>query len=303
MRLAQAPLPFGLLLLALLLYGCEADGPAPVATPQQPPPKAALVLLVHPFDTPSRLLERFNPITTHLSKALGKPVKLEIARTYIDQIRRVAEGRADLAYMGPTPLLRAQKFYLRNATQKLIPLAEELIEGQAIYRSVIVTRKDGPVQRIEDLEGRLMAFGAHHSYSSHYVPRILLLQHGIDLYRLQDYAFLGRHERVALAVLHGDFDAGGLRLDVARQYLEREPGLRILATSPPLPPHLIVASPRLAPATRQAVQQSLLSYRPPDGNSNSRRIVFARPDHVLAEQVEKVVEIVERRDYQGPWPW
>jgi len=128
-----------------------------------------------------------------------------------------------------------------------------------------------------------MAFGAHHSYSSHYVPRILLLQHGIDLYRLQDY--------------------GGLRLDVARQYLEREPGLRILATSPPLPPHLIVASPRLAPATRQAVQQSLLSYRPPDGNSNSRRIVFARPDHVLAEQVEKVVEIVERRDYQGPWPW
>lgn len=291
------------LLLVLLTWGCDSTESPQEEAPASPSPEPGLVLLVHPFDTPSRLLERFSPITEQLSKALGKPVKLEIARTYIDQIRRVAEGQADLAYMGPTPFFRAQDFYLKNTQDKLIPLAEEVIDGQATYRSVIITRKDGPVRRIEDLAGHLVAFGAHHSYSSHYVPRVLLLQHGIDLYRLKDYAFLGRHERVALAVLHGDFDAGGLRLDVARQYLEREPGLRILATSPPLPPHLIVASPHLAPATRQAVQQALLRYRPPAGNANSRRIVFARPDHVLAEQVEKVVEIVERRDYQGPWPW
>jgi ABC-type phosphate/phosphonate transport system substrate-binding protein len=53
-------------------------------------------------------------------------------------------------------------------------------------------------------------------------------------------------------VLHGDFDAGGLRLDIAKTYLPR--GLRILATSQPLPPHVIAASP-LVPAdeARQAL--------------------------------------------------
>ncbi|RMG35991.1 MAG: phosphate/phosphite/phosphonate ABC transporter substrate-binding protein [Gammaproteobacteria bacterium] len=303
MSLTRRGLILALLLPVLLTSGCDSSDSPQEEMPAAPQAEPGLVLLVHPFDTPSRLLERFSPITEHLSKALGKPVKLEIARTYIDQIRRIAEGQADLAYMGPTPFFRAQDFYLEADKDKLIPLAEEVIDGQATYRSVIVTRKDGPVHRIEDLNGHLMAFGAHHSYSSHYVPRVLLLQHGIDLYRLKDYAYLGRHERVALAVLHGDFDAGGLRLDVAKQYLERTPGLRILATSPPLPPHLIVASPHLDDATRQRLRAALLDYRQETKGNAPRRIAFAPPDHVLARQVRKVVEIVERRHYDGPWPW
>ena len=291
------------ILLALSLVGCDSEAPEPSEGPPPSQASPGLVLLVHPFDTPSRLLERFGPLTRYLTEALGKPVKLEIARTYIDQIRRITSGQADLAYMGPTPFLRAQAFYLKDAGEKLTPLAEEVIDGQATYRSVIVSRKDGPLRTLKDISSRLMAFGAHHSYSSHYVPRVLLLQHGIDLHRLKDYAFLGRHERVALAVLHGDFDAGGLRLDVARQYLAREPGLRILATSPPLPPHLIVARPGLDAATQATIQDALLRYQQPPTKSQPRSIAFAAPDHVLAGQVEQVVEIIERHAYDGPWPW
>ncbi len=291
------------ILLALLLAGCEPEAPEPTESPPPPEAPPGLVLLVHPFDTPSRLLERFGPLTRYLTEALGKPVKLEIARTYIDQIRRITSGQADLAYMGPTPFLRAQAFYLKDAREKLIPLAEEVIDGQATYRSVIVSRKGSPLRTLNDISGRLMAFGAHHSYSSHYVPRVLLLQHGIDLHHLKDYAFLGRHERVALAVLHGDFDAGGLRLDVARQYLAREPGLRILATSPPLPPHLIVARPGLDTAARGAIQDALLRYQQAATENQPRSIAFAAPDHVLSGQVEQVVKIIERHAYDGPWPW
>ncbi|MCP5407846.1 MAG: PhnD/SsuA/transferrin family substrate-binding protein [Chromatiaceae bacterium] len=96
---------------------------------------------------------------------------------------------------------------------------------------------------------------------------------GLTLADLKDYAYLGRHERVALAVVHGDFDAGGLREDVARLYLDR--GLRIIAESPLLPPHVIVARPGLAPSVTDALRAALLE---PDANA----IPLSRPlDRVL----------------------
>jgi phosphonate transport system substrate-binding protein len=69
-------------------------------------------------------------------------------------------------------------------------------------------------------------------------------------------AHLDRHERVALAVLHGDFDAGGLRLDIAKTYLPR--GLRILASSQPLPSHVVAASPRVGAEEARRIRAALL---------------------------------------------
>ncbi len=233
-----------LLFVSLLGMAMHDGFAAPTAEP--------LAFIVHPFDTPSRLYQRFRPLCDYLQEVVGRPVVLRIASTYEEQIQHIAEGKADLTYIGPTPYVRAHDHY---APVRL--LAAEAVRGRAFYRSVIVARRDGPIRSLADTRNRTMAFGADKSFSSFYIPRLLLQNAGVRLSDLKNYAYLGRHERVALAVLHRDFDAGGLRLEIAQQYLER--GLRVIATSDPLPPHAIVARPGLPEPLAEAVRGALLT--------------------------------------------
>lgn len=215
-------------------------------------PDESLVFVVHPFDTPSRLYQRFRPLCDYLQEIVKRPVRLRVASTYEEQIQHIAEGKADLTYIGPTPYVRARDHY---APVRL--LAAEAEGRQAFYQSVIVVRHDSPVRSLADIHNRTMAFGADKSFSSFYIPRLMLQNAGVRLSNLKNYAYLGRHERVALAVLHRDFDAGGLRLGIAEQYLDR--GLRIVATSDPLPPHAIAASPTLSESIARTVRAALLT--------------------------------------------
>lgn len=220
---------------------------APLAA--QGAPRAA-VFVVHPYDTPSRIYARFRPLTLYLVGALGRPVQLVIASTYDAQIEMLASGRADYAYIGPTPYVRARD---QGAVTLLVGEAEG---GQAFYQSALVVRADSPYQRVADLIGKRVAFGAEISMSSAVAPKLILAQAGVRRTDLAEIAHLDRHERVALAVLHGDFDAGGLRLDIAKTYLPR--GLRVLAISQPLPPHVIAASPKVTAEEASKVRLALL---------------------------------------------
>lgn len=208
------------------------------------------VFVVHPYDTPSRIYARFRPLTLYMGGVLGQPVRLVIASTYDEQIEMIATGRADFAYIGPTPYVRARE------RGHVAILAGEAESGQAFYQSALVVRVDSPFQKVADLTGKRIAFGAEISMSSAVAPKLILAQAGVRRADLAEIAHLDRHERVALSVLHGDFDAGGLRLDIAKTYLPR--GLRVLATSQPLPPHVIAASPRVRPDKFGKARMALL---------------------------------------------
>jgi phosphonate transport system substrate-binding protein len=219
---------------------------------------------VHPYDNPSRLLERFQPLCAYLTESLGRPVALYLAHSYNDQVRRITSGQVDLAYLGPTLYLRAQEHYLGSRTEHNIEiLAGETIGEEIGYRTVVVALRSSPIQGLEDLRGRTFALGTHDSFGSHFVPRVMLLKAGLTLADLKDYAYLDRHERVALAVVHGDFDAGGLREDVALHYLDR--GLKIVAHSPVLTPHVVVARPGLDRHLAEALRSALTDPSPTAG--------------------------------------
>ncbi len=210
----------------------------------------AFIFVVHPFDTPSRVFERFRPLTLYLAGAVERPMLLRIAATYEEQVTMIADGMAQFAYLGPTPYVAARQ----RAPIEII--AGETDNGRAFYQSVIVVRADSDIRALHDLRGRTLALGAEMSMGSSVAPKVMLAQAGVRLDELGGVTHVERHERVALSVLHGDFDAGGLRLDIARPYLAR--GLRVIATSQPLPPHVIAAAPGLPPALVRKARMALL---------------------------------------------
>lgn len=295
-----------LALAVLLLSACgQGEQPAPPASGQGPADDAeTLWFAVHPYDNPSRLMERFEPLCRYLGSRLGHPVRLYIAQTYGDQIRRIAHGQVDLAYMGPTPYLRAHDHFLVGRDPTLQLIAAETVNGTRGYHSVLVTLRGSDIKTVSDIAGRTLALGSPRSFGAHYVPRTMLLRAGITLRDLKDFSYLGRHERVALAVVHGDFEAGGLREEIADRYLDR--GLRIIAKSPLLPSHVIVASPGLAPDRVERLRRALLEPGPDAKAALSalgQGVGFAPVTDADFAIARAVVAAIESARPRGPLPW
>ena len=75
--------------------------------------------------------------------------------------------------------------------------------------------------------------------------------------RLEKYEFLGSHHNVALAVLGGYFDAGGVKEEVYYEYRER--GLRMLAKSPPIAEHVFMTRGSLPAEIQGSLRKAMLT--------------------------------------------
>jgi phosphonate transport system substrate-binding protein len=274
----------------LMLCACQpAHEPAEDLGGPVPPSDEPLLFAVHPYDTPSFLVGRFQPLCDYLALRLGRPVQFYLGHSYGDTVRRLSAGQVDLAYLGPTLYLRAHDHYLGAGVEPNIRiLAGETVAGESGFSSVLVALESGPIETALDLHGQSLAFGEPRSFSGHFVPRVMLHQAGISLADLKDYAFLDRHERVALAVVHGDFAAGGLRKEVAERYLDR--GLKIVAESALLSPHVIVAKPGLDHAISTAVSQALISPTPEAASA----FAFLGPGIGFAPVEDSAFDVVRR---------
>lgn len=215
--------------------------------------RETLVFGVHPYKKPSKIYEMFKPLTRDLGNRMGKEIKLVIGKSYADIIEQHQQGQIDFGYFGPASYVKTRKKI------HIIPLARIKMKGRGAFRGVIMVRADSKIKTLAQLKSKSFAFGDPESTLSHYVPHYMLIQAGVTLSDLNNYAFTGNHDNVALNVLHGNFTAGGLKPAVAKQYLNK--GLRILAKSQWIPEHLFAANEKLKATDRNKLKQALLQTK------------------------------------------
>jgi phosphonate transport system substrate-binding protein len=214
----------------------------------------SLELWIHPYLPATELVKRFGPLADYLERNTGHAVKIRISNSYEAHIEHVGKDRADIAYLGPASYVRVtQKFDAKPI------LARLEVRGKPVFYGMVIAKKDSPLQTIEGLAGKSVAFGDPNSTMSHLVPRYMIMAGGVEIEELAKYEFLGTHHNVALAVLGGYFDAGGVKEEVFYEYEDR--GLRMLAKSPPISEHLFVASGTLPNAVRTSIRDALLYLR------------------------------------------
>jgi phosphonate transport system substrate-binding protein len=227
---------------ALLLFtaGSAAAGEKP------------LLFGLPPYANPAAMHQAFAPLAAYLTEVLGREVRLSISPNYMSHIRRVGREETDLAFLGPSPYVKVQKGY--NGVELL---AKMVLENQANDQVVIVTAAGSGIESLAALRGRTFAFGDHHSFGSHFVPRFLLQEHGVRLGDLAAYDYLGSHDNVVLTVLHRDFDAGGVRQDIYLKYRDRD--LRVLYGPVSIAPHVIVCRRSLPAGVKEKIRSALIN--------------------------------------------
>ncbi len=213
-----------------------------------------LTLWVHPGLPATELIKKFSPLAAYLGKKCDQPIQVKISKSYRSHIKRVGEDRMDLAYMGPASYVKMTHTY---GEKNLLACLE--VNGKPFYYCVIVTRQNSSIKTLQDLLGKVFAFGDPNSTMSHLVPRYMLSKVGIKVSKLKSHEFLASHNNVALGVLGGYYDAGGVREVVYYKYQARV--LSVLAKSPPIPALLFVVNNKLPEITITNLRQSLVQLK------------------------------------------
>ncbi|MCK4514527.1 MAG: phosphate/phosphite/phosphonate ABC transporter substrate-binding protein [Spirochaetaceae bacterium] len=206
--------------------------------------------------SPDEDARQYLPFLEYLEHATGLRFELRFTPQTTTVVDMLGTGELDFAAVGAESYLEAHERY------GVILLVRGLnATGRSEYRSVIVVAPDSPIQEIEDLRGKSLAFGRVGSTPGHLVPLIVLAEHGMSLDDLASYGYTGSHQDCASAVAAGRFDAGGVQ-DTLGQRLAEAGFVRIIHTSGFYPSSGIAANRDVPLEVTEKVKQALLQFQP-----------------------------------------
>lgn len=193
------------------------------------------------------LFEIWQPIVDELQRRTGLSFELTTSLSVGDYETDVVNGNYDFIFVNPyvVPRIVKRPGYL------------PLIRDRKPLYGILVVRKDSPLQRIQDLNGKTLAVPSMTALGASLLLRAELdRQFGVQLRPV----VVKTHSSVFLHVVNGLTDAGG---SVQKALAEQDPriqdGLRVLFRTRDVPSHPIAAHQRVPKAVRDKVQQAFIA--------------------------------------------
>ena len=201
------------------------------------------------MDTPAEMVKRFKPLADYLSQKTGLAVSFKPSADMANAISDLGNNVVQISYLTPVAYIDAKKKY------NVKPLVETLTLGESAFRLVIVVRDDSPLKTMSDLKGKTFAFGDEKAL----LQRAAVIDGGIKLEEFSKYAFLDHYDVIANAVLNKQYDAGILKESVYVDF--RSKGLRVIHSSPDLPPYLFAVSSKTPRATAEKLRKAFVTLK------------------------------------------
>src|SRR5262245_26783323 len=263
----------GLPLIAALICGFSAANAAQQAPERAKVPTVTLGIVSATNQT--LIADHFGDFVRYVGGKLnpGSVVegKVVIASTPFQLARLIEQRKVDFYMDSPYPT------YLINDVQGVAKLLLRRWKGgMAEYRSLIFTKRNGEINRLEDLRGKTFAFEDPESTSGHFLPRHFLTRKGfkfIDKSRFNPdalptdigYLFANSPEKVVDWVVTKKAAAGAFSDDdYARLDEKKKADITILAETERLPRHLLSVRKDFAPALTDRLEKTLLSMNEDD---------------------------------------
>lgn len=220
--------------------------------------------LLFDFDlrsSPQEDARQYLPFLDYLSRVTGYQFELRFTPRGERVADLLGQGKADLAAVGAVSYIRAHEKY--NA--KILVRGVNR-ENRADYQACMVVVPDSPLQKLEDLRGKSVAFGAMSSTQGHLIPRMMLQKKNILLSDLRSFEYLGSHQRCADAVISGRLEVCGMQ-DILARRLSKEGILRILACSKHYSSSGIALAPHVPDDVAEKIRKALLAFDPNGKNA------------------------------------
>lgn len=277
----RRPLPLLLLpTIAALVYGMVLAGNAAAQGVERTKAQTltlGLVSEIHRVKIEGHFQDFVRYVAGKLSAAADLEGKIMIAPSAFQLARFIEQKKVDFYMESPYPT------YLINdmhGAAKL--LLRRWKSGMAEYRSLIFTKNNGELSRLEDLRGKLLAFEDPGSTSGHFLAKAFLLKKGFkfaDKTRFNPhgspnevgYVFASSQEKVVDMVLAKQAAAGAFSDDdYARLDEKKKSAITILAQTDRVPRHFLSVRKDFAPTLVDRLEKILLSMHE---NEQGRRIL------------------------------
>ena len=221
--------------------------------------------------------EHFRDFVRHVARKLSSGPAIEgkvwIASTPLDLAKLLEQGKVDFYMESAYPT------YVINFTHRAGKLLlRRWKSGMADYYSVIFTRRDGGIKRLEDLKGKTIVFEDAGSTSGYLLPKLFLQRRGLKLTETTrfnadhpatdiGYVFTRSQEKLVDAVLTKQAAAGAFSDDDFSGLEEKKKAdIALLAQTERLPRHLLSVRADLAPTVAGRLEAILLAmHEDPEG--------------------------------------
>ena len=201
------------------------------------------------MDVPAAMVERLTPLTAYLSKKSGIKVLFRGSHSLDSAVNNLGNNFTQIAYLTPVAYIEAQQKFM------IQPLVSPLTYGKTSFNLVVVVHQDSRIHTLADLNGKSFALGDEKAL----LQRAVMVNGGIHLNQFSRFGFLKHYDNIAKAILNRDFDAGILKDTIYEKFALQ--GLRVIYTSPALPPYLFAVNKKLPSQTVSKLRAAFLSLK------------------------------------------
>jgi len=214
---------------------------------------------IYTSDKPTTMYQKFKPIIDYLQNRITQngsdaTVKMKIFPSYVAAVDALVGGNVDFVRFGPASYIIVKD---RNKGVRLLVMEHK--NNQKNFFGVFIAAKGSPIASISELKGKSFAFGDKNSTIGRYLSQAELIKAGIRSTDLSKYEYLGRHDKVALAVAVGNYDVGVVKENTFKKYSDSK-GLTKIAQFPNVTKPWVVRS-GLDDKMFNILQQALLELK------------------------------------------
>lgn len=213
----------------------------------------------------------------YLEETTGYQFETKIPHSFIAVVEAFGSKQADVASINTFGYMLAHDKY--GAEARLTVLRY----GMATYQAQFVTKTDGPISKLEDLNGKKVAFVDPSSASGYLLPKKILNDRGV---KPSEEVFAMKHDSVISMVYQGQVDAGATfyspphegaiqdaRRLVKTQYPDVEAKVKILELTDFLPNDPIIFRKEVPEEMKTKITKAFVDYlNTPAGKDNFEKV-------------------------------
>lgn len=220
---------------------------------------------------PTAEIKKFLPLAYYLGKHLQpegiNQGKVVVVRSIQEMAALMKQGKVDIYIDSSYPAVAVSRLSGSHL------LLRRWKKGIGEYKSVIFTRKNSGINRLEDLKGKIIAFEEPYSSSGYFIPKMILSEAGLKLALKSSvmapvapeevgYVFTYEDETTMIWVLRGKAAAGATdNQKYERDAREKIHSLKVLDRSAPFPRQIVSLRAGLAEKLAARIKEILIGMQ------------------------------------------